>query len=663
MKVNFSAHGTRYHFMPLLLLFVIVGVIYGGVMTHDFLPNWDDNEYVIANSAIRGFSLANLKAAFSRFFVGNYSPLQIMSYMADYTLWGLKPGGFLLTNVILHFLNGMLFYSILLRIDGERVTAFIASFLFLCHPVQVESVAWVSQRKNVLAMFFFLIAVWCYLRYRADKSGRSVGLFYGGSFLSFTAALLSKTVTVFLPLVLLLYDLCYDTREPFRKRLTDKIPFLGAAAAVALLALNSQSMEAGGGRVGYHGSGPVDTLLTMVTVFVRYLFMIIWPVGLSAAYAPEIRTGLDGAVAGSALILAVAGAGGVYLFRTQRRLFFWYALFWIGLLPVSQIIPIVTLMNDRYLYFPMLGAAPLITGGALLLVNKVRQEWRRRATVLCCLLLASLPVLSWSQTRVWNNSLTLWSDATRKEPQSMLAWLHYGAALESSGNSGEAYTAYRRAISLKPKTINQGDMLYYADALGCLGSLTLRVNPMEATNWFTQSLAADPRNRNALKGMAIMYTMTNRPEAGRLYLEKLTAAYPEEEEGLLLLAENRSVARDFAQAERAFKRALAINPASPSAFRGLGALAVKKGDLATAREWYRKALAAGGEKGEIEYDLAGVETVAGRLDEALKHLEQALTSGFKDNGRIAGNRTLAPLREHPEFHTLMARYSGAGSSR
>ena len=583
MNAHFPVQGTRHHIIPLLVLLAIGAAIYAGVLTHDFLPNWDDNEYVVANSAIRGFSLTNLKAAFSQYFVGNYSPLQIVSYMADYTLWGLKPGGFLLTNVILHLLNGLLFYGILVRVDGERVRAFVASFLYLCHPVQVESVAWVSQRKNVLALFFFLIAMWCYVRYRREKSGRPAGLFYAGAFLAFTAALLTKSVTVIFPLVLLLYDFCYDSGESFRKRLADKIPFLVAAAVVALLALNSQSIEAGGGRVGYHGSGPVDTMLTMVTVFVRYLGMLVWPMGLSAAYAPEIRTGLDGAVVSAALVLAVVGAGGLVLFRKERRLFFWYALFWVGLLPVSQIIPIVTLMNDRYLYFPLLGAAPLITGVAFLLVNKVRQERRQMVTVLLCLLIASLPVLSWSQTRVWNNSLTLWSDATRNEPRSLLAWLHFGAALESSGKTSEAYAAYLRAVALKPKTINQGDLLYYADALGCLGSLTLRSNPTEAINWFTQSLAAHPLNRNALKGMGILYTMMNQPEVGRPYLEKLTTAYPEEAGGFVLLAENRTVAGDLVGAERFFTRALSLDPASPQAARGLAVIAAKKGSLPAAR--------------------------------------------------------------------------------
>ncbi|HEY6838921.1 MAG TPA: hypothetical protein VI389_09280, partial [Geobacteraceae bacterium] len=144
------------HFWPAVTLLVIAVAVFGRTLGHDFLTNWDDHTYVTHNETIRGITSGHLKAAFTSLYVGNYAPVQIISYMLDYTLWGLRPAGFHGTNLILHALNGLLVYLFVFRISGRRAWAFPAAVLFLVHPAQVESVAWISQRKNLLAMLFFL---------------------------------------------------------------------------------------------------------------------------------------------------------------------------------------------------------------------------------------------------------------------------------------------------------------------------------------------------------------------------------------------------------------------------------------------------------------------------------------------------------------------------
>ena len=138
----------------ILILIICTFLVYFGVLDNNFLVNWDDDKYVTANPHIQSFNVGNLKKIFTNYYVGNYAPLQMLSYMFDFQIWGSEPFGFLLHNLCLHSLNGGLLYLLLRALKASPLAAFLGALLFLVHPVQVESVAWISQRKNLLAMFF-----------------------------------------------------------------------------------------------------------------------------------------------------------------------------------------------------------------------------------------------------------------------------------------------------------------------------------------------------------------------------------------------------------------------------------------------------------------------------------------------------------------------------
>jgi protein O-mannosyl-transferase len=252
----------------------------------------------------------HVKTAFSSYYVGNYAPVQIVSYMLDYSLWGLNPRGFLLTNVALHAANGVMLYLLLARIAGRKVWPLLAALLFIVHPYQVESVAWLSQRKNLLSMFFFLPAVLGYVSYRETKPPRG-RCWYLLSITAFALSLLAKSVAVILPPILLLYTLCFRERQQRTGKVLDLAPYVVAAGMIALLALQSQSPDNDGGRVYHYPGGSLyATVLTMMPVLARYLGLLFWPSGLSAWYMPQIRTAPDAAVASCVLmLLALIGLG------------------------------------------------------------------------------------------------------------------------------------------------------------------------------------------------------------------------------------------------------------------------------------------------------------------------------------------------------------------
>jgi hypothetical protein len=470
------------HRIPCLALLAITVITYCGIFQHDFVRTWDDDVYVTANEAIRGFSIDHLRLALTRFYAGNYAPVQIISYMLDYTLWGLNATGFLLANLLYHAANGILFYALVIRLHGNRSLAFLAALIFLCHPVQVESVAWVSQRKNLLSMLFFLGSFHCYLSYRLRPSAGS----YTASLLGFVLALLAKAVAIVLAPALLLYDFCFTAPTSWSRTILNKVPFAAAAALVSALTYVSQAP----GLAPYFGGSPLATCYTMLPVFVRYLRMTVWPSDLCASYTLPIRGGIDLAVLGSALFLAALAGAGFWLYRRRRDLFFWFVFFFLGLLPVSQIIPIMTLMNDRYLYFPMLGAALLLAQGLLCAVEWAKGRAGRIALGCVAAVLGVMCLVSFRQTRVWSNSLSLWTDVTGKYPGDADAWNALGDAQLEAGGPGSALSSFRSAIEA---CTAQGNCHYYEPTFEKIGDLYLASGQLaEGTAYFTDRVQVSP---------------------------------------------------------------------------------------------------------------------------------------------------------------------------
>lgn len=605
----------KYHAVPLIVLAIISFIVYAGSLNHSFLLNWDDDLYVVHNDAVQGMSLGHMREAFTRFYGGNFAPLQIISYMIDHSLWGLRPGCFVFTNVLIHCMNGILFYFLLFRMTQRRAVGFLAAFIFLFHPVQVESVAWISQRKNLLAMFFFLAAFYFYISFRTDEKHRP-RLFYILSVSAFILALLSKSVAIILPLVLVLYDLCCLAKPARKSWVINKIPYLLAAGAAVIITLISQQAEQGGGRMSYDIEGPLAVFYTMLTVLVRYFKLLFWPTDLSALYTPPMRLGVDGVVAWSALFAVFLVVLGVYLYRRKKELFFWYALFFIGLLPVSQVVPLVTLMNDRYLYFPMLGAAACYGLIALPAPGIFYGIRKKGIALILSLLLIPLPWLSWQRTSVWSNDLSLWKDTAEKTPGSTFALNGLGMSYLDAGRFDEAEDV------------------------------------------FLKTLILDPDYQFALVNIGALYNSKGKLTEARPYLLKVVELFPGDTNGLMNLGINYYLSNEFQKAELTFKKALAVQPQSPDVLSRLGDvyLGMSRPDLA--RTYYTDAVGIGGSTAYLEYNLACVEALSHHPREALEHLEAALKMGFKDFPHITKDAALAGLRGRSDFQALMHRYFG-----
>ena len=476
--------------MQLLLVVLFIAgafAVYGGTLGHEFLYNWDDNVYVTGNEAIRGFSPAHLRSAVSSFFVGNYAPLHIVSYMMDYTLWGLNPRGYLLVNLLLHAVNAILAFRLFLLIDGRLPVALAAAILFLVHPVQVESVAWISERKTLLAMLFFLLSLHSYARYSRETGNRRRWYFL--ALLAFVAALLSKAVVVVLPLVLIAYDWQQGGQARGWKGLPDKIPFFALSAILTAVTLLSQ--RSADGLTEYAGGTPLTSAMTMMPVFARYLGKIFWPVNLGPIYNPPLKIAPDGEVLLAMLLFAATVASALLLLHRRRVAGFALSVFLLGLLPVAHIFPIATLMQDRYLYFPLLGfalfLAALTTDAAGFLAGA---RGGRIWIVILLLLALPLGAAAQRQSGIWRNALTLWSHTANNEPGSKQAWLMLAITLQDRKDFPGAEEAYLRLLSIAPrdsKGLNGIGILY-----GEKGDLD------RSLDYLRRAVAVEPNNPETL---------------------------------------------------------------------------------------------------------------------------------------------------------------------
>ncbi|MEX1098632.1 MAG: hypothetical protein WED34_21475, partial [Planctomycetales bacterium] len=309
--------------------------------------NWDDPWYVVENPVVQSWRPAGLWSLATEVHVRNYAPLTLASHLVEHTLWGLWPGGYHLTNVVLHALNAVLVWALVRQVTGNRFVAWTTAALFAVHPVQVESVAWISSRKGLLSATFILACLIRQLRPERTPRDEGIGLLF------LAAALLTKAIAVVVPAVVLAYDLIVRKR-PFAEVLSRQI--VPGCLCLCFLAITAgaQTTELGGLR-DHLDLGRGRVLAVDAIVLWKYVLLLLWPVDLSVLY--DVPTQGIGWTA--ALAAAGWGVAAAVLFRLRRRsplVPFAALAALLFLLPVLNLIPITTLMNDRYLYLPSITA-------------------------------------------------------------------------------------------------------------------------------------------------------------------------------------------------------------------------------------------------------------------------------------------------------------------
>ena len=604
-------------------------IAYEQLRLNDFVY-YDDDRYVIDNSHVgSGLTRESVSWAFTTSFFHNWHPLTWLSHMLDVELYGLNAAGHHLTNLLLHVLNTLLLLALLTHMTGRLWRSTFVAALFALHPLHVEAVAWISERKELLSTLLGLLSMWAYVGYaRTGGVGRYL---LSAAFLAL--ALMSKPMLVTLPLVFLLLDYWPLQRTRFGRLdpalplrcaqrssgllLLEKLPLLTLSACSSIVTLAVQDpgtwlplqQRAANGLVSY----------------VRYLGKTFWPSDLAVLYQhPYLPGGIPWEawqVAGAGLLLGAISIG--VLLRAQRERYLPVGWLWY----LGTLVPVIGVaaqvgrqaMSDRYTYLPLIGLFILVTwGGADLLARGSlrRVPIRRMLSASVVGVLAVCMVCTWVQVRHWRDSVSLFQHALAVDPRNFSMHFNLGVVLAKEDRVDEAISHYRRALQLNPR---------YARAHSNLGSALRKQEKLEeAIHHYREALRIKPDLADAHSNLGVALRSQGQLDAALVHYRKALLIDPDFADAHnnlanLLLSQGRTE-----QAVRHYRRVLRIEPDHADAHNNLGTASESQGDLAGALRHYRRAVELKPDYARAYYNLGAALALKGEFEEAIAHYQQAL---------------------------------------
>jgi protein O-mannosyl-transferase len=489
-------------------LTVVTLAVFWQVNQCDFI-NFDDDVYVTENIKIQsGNTLDGLRWAFGTTDAEFWHPLTWLSLMLDYKLYNLNAGGYHLTNLILHIMSVLLLFLLFNLMTGAIWRSAFVAALFALHPLRVESVAWVAERKDVLSAFFWMLTLFLYIHYTKKPVIRRYLLVL----IFFACALMSKPMVVTLPVVMILLDYWPLGRFESKQgslilwQLREKIPLLVLSAVFSIITIYSQH------------SLPVEQSLTFRIInapvsFVAYLERIFWPHDLAVFY-PLVNQLPAWQVLGTTLLIIVISAAIIIAVKRLPYLFtgwFWYA---ISILPVIGIIPVGDPMADRYIYLPSIGIAIIVAWGVPSLIKS--EEMRKIILFPAGIaVLVILSILTWQQCAYWKNSIELFSHSLQVTKNNYRVYHIRGVAYGKLDQYQRAIEDFNKAIELKPGYLtaryNRGV------AYGKIGQY------QRAIDEFNEAIRLNPDYAEAYDSRGVAYLLQGNNKDGCLDAQKVCA--------------------------------------------------------------------------------------------------------------------------------------------
>ncbi len=558
-----STAARRKTLLVCLSLGLLTFLAYVPLFSNSFV-NFDDGLYVTGNRVVQaGLTREGISWAFTTTHAANWHPLTWLSHMLDVTLFGLSPAGHHLTSLLFHIANTLLLFLLFRKMTGALWKSALVAALFAVHPLHVESVAWVAERKDVLSAFFWILTTWAYLRFlERRRPGRYLWIVF-----FFLAGLLSKPMIVTLPFTLLLLDAWPLGRlgrlgrraTPLRLLVTEKAPLFLLSALSCVATFLAQRM---GDAVVTLADLPLGyRIANALSSYASYLAKMIVPASLSVFYPyPAGYGSIPELVTAAGLLLFLSG-GAVLL----RKKFPWLPIGWLWFL--GTLVPVIGLvkvgphaMADRYTYIPLIGPFMIFAWRT----GEIADRWGVRRVVSASaagILLLALTAATARQAGYWHDGATLFGHAADVTKNNWVAQINLGEALAGQGRPGEAIPHYREAIRIEPgSAIAWNDMGQAFKELG---------NAETAIDHYREALRIDPEYAMALYNLAAACDGLGRhEEAIRHYREaiRIRPDYADAVNGLgVALAQSDRVA----EAEASFRKALALDPHMEEAQRNL----------------------------------------------------------------------------------------------
>ena len=554
----------------LLVVLAYLPALHGGFI-------WDDDVYVTHNPLLTAPDGLR-RIWFTMDSPSQYFPLTYTVFRLERSLWGLNPAGYHWVNILLHAINAVLVWRLLKRLSVPG--AWLAAAIFALHPVQVESVAWITELKSVLSLFFILLTLGCWLEFVGERSRR---FWYGLALGFYALALFSKTTACTLPAALLLI-LWLKTKPIDWRRLAQVVPFLALGLGLGLLTVWWERFHQGTqGKL--FSLGWLERILVASHALWFYAGKLFWPVNLTFSY-PRWAIEPANLSAYGWLVMGVGlGAAICFTRRFVGRSVEVATLFYVATLsPLLGFVMLYTFrytfVADHYQYVASIGLIALAAAG-ITLAFKTKPLLK-----LACggALLLTLGLLTWRQTEIYRNPETLWRDTLAKNPDCWMAQDNLGILLAGQGHIEEAMEYYHKAIQLNPNNI---------EALNDLGiALAAQGRIDEAIENYRKAIQLNPNYAEALNNLGIALA-----DKGR-----------------------------FGEAIEAFRKAIQINPKFSEALNNLGGALLNQGQFDEAIENYRKAIQNNPNFSEALDNLGATLAAKGRFDEAIENYRKAIQS-------------------------------------
>jgi tetratricopeptide (TPR) repeat protein len=617
-----------------VLALLTVGV-YQRALTLDFI-NYDDHRYVTENPHVaQGLTWSNVAWAFSAFEFANWHPLTWLSHMAAAQVFGVEhAAGHHLINILLHLLNVMLVFALLHLMTGELVPSALVAALFAVHPLHVESVAWISARKDVLSTLLGLCALWSYVKYvgcqpsdvghgpdaiaggqrsavsgqkRTERpvpiAGRTI--WYGTLILFYALSLLAKPTLVTLPALLLLLDHWPLVRlgssianrsewalgqagvPPLRQfflRLVDKLPLVAIAIASCVVTVIAQ--RSGGAIRDFESFTLGQRVANAVVSYVAYLWQAIWPVKLAMFY-PHPGWWSATEIWASAALLAAISAIVVALRRKRPYLVVGWLWYLGSLLPVIGLVQVGAQSHaDRYTYVPLLGVYVMIAWSVPGFMRPARVQWIFGAAVV----IIALASLAWRQIGFWRDDETLARHALAVTQRNGVAHLMLGNVLMNQGDVEGAIEHFRAATQF------QHD---WPDAYNNLGNaFAMSDSDDQAIVAFQRAIALQPKFAEAYRNLGVVLQRRNELDRARHAFERATEIDPNSHHAFINLGDVLRELGDLDGALRQFEHAVALRPQDPMALINLGDVQARLGQGGKAQATLRRAADAAVRRGD-----------------------------------------------------------------
>jgi protein O-mannosyl-transferase len=553
-----------------LALVAAVFVFYSSVLRNQFLV-YDDNLYISENSHVKdGLTWQTVKWAFTSYDESNWHPLTWLSHALDAELFGINPAGHHAVNVLLHALNAVLLFLLLQSVTGFRWRSLMVAALFALHPINVESVAWAAERKNVLCTTFFLLALYAYDSYARAPEVRIKSGCYAAVIGFFALALMAKPQVITFPFLLLLWDYwplgritlekSAATRSPMRlnsELLWEKTPLLLLSAVSAVITMQAQ--RAGGAVRDLSRVGMLLRIENAVVAYVRYLGKMFWPAKLVALYPHPTRLYPAWQVGAAASLLILIT---FLVLRAREHRYLAVGWFWF----LGSLVPMIGLVQvgeqalaDRYAYISFIGLFVMVVWlladlaqRQTIFAHRISPRWLAVPAV-CCLLV--LGVLTYRQVRYWHDTESFWRRTLALTQDNFVAHKGLAGLLYGQGKHDEALSQVRAALAIKPDD-STGNLIL-GDYERARGNVTGAIDRYQFAAQHTSSLVIRAK---AYANLGYTCRQIGQPAQAKQSFEMSLKAMPNQPTIMVQLGLINQLGGDAPTAVRYFSHAMALQP-------------------------------------------------------------------------------------------------------